>query len=188
MQFIPCVEFDPSTPDTMLPYSVSPEKYGAFLCTIFDLWINDFEDDRPTTSIRYFDSLFYRYVDLIPPDCSFLEECGNYLVVEHTGDVYPCDFFVEPGWHLGNIHQDRLEEMLNSEKQNYFGILKKKLPSECIECQWRIYCAGGCTRQRPQSGKRPDYLCDAYQRFFEHADARLKDLAAKWKSENHLME
>jgi uncharacterized protein len=188
MQFIPCVEFDPSAPGAMRPYSVSPGKYGAFLCTLFDLWTNDFENSRPTTSIRYFESLFYRYVDLSPPDCSFLEECGNYVVVEHTGDVYSCDFYVEPGWRLGNIHRDRLDEMLNSEKQNYFGILKKKLPPECIECHWRAYCAGGCTRQRPQSGKRPDFLCSAYLRFFEYADARLKDLAAKWKAENRLME
>jgi uncharacterized protein len=184
MQFIPCVEFDRKMPDTMLPYSVSPEKYGAFLCTLFDLWTDDFEGARPTTSIRYFDSLFHRYVGLTPPDCSFHEECGNYLVVEHTGDVYACDFFVEPGWQLGNIHQDRLEDMLCSERQNRFGAMKKNLPPECLECPWLAYCTGGCTRHRPASGTRPDYLCRAHRHFFDHADARMKDLAAAWKAEN----
>lgn len=184
MQFIPCVEFDPEKPGDMLACSVAPEKFGAFLCALFDLWTRDFDGNRPTTSIRFFESIFYRYVDLTPPECTLLDECGNYLVVEHTGDVYACDFFVEPDWHLGNIHQDRLEEMLNSDKQNAFGAMKKNLPAECLQCRWRTYCTGGCTRHRPQAGARPDYLCDAYRRFFEHADARMNDLASMWKKVN----
>jgi uncharacterized protein len=183
IQFIPCVEFDPTKPNVVRPYSVLPEKFGAFLCTLFDLWQNDFADGRPTTSIRYFDSLFYRYVDQVPPECTLLKECGNYLVVEHTGDVYACDFFVEQGWHLGNMHQDRLEDMLNSEKLKAFGALKKTLPPKCIECRWLTYCTGGCPRHRPIPA-RPGYLRGAYRRFFEHADARMKNIANVWKKTN----
>jgi len=182
MQFIPCVEFDPEKPGTMLPCSVSPEKFGAFLCTLFDLWISDFKGGQPTTSIRFFDSLFHRYVGLLPPECTLLDECGNYVVVEHTGDVYACDFFVESEWHLGNIHRDRLEEMLNSEKQNIFGAMKKSLSAECAKCRWLTYCAGGCTRHRPDSSV--EYLCQAYRRFFDHADAPMKELAVVWRTAN----
>jgi uncharacterized protein len=183
MQFIPCVEFDPAAPGNVQPLSVTPEKYSSFLCTLFDLWIKDFDGDRPTTSIRYFDSIFYRYVGLTPPECSLQDDCGTYLVVEHTGDVYACDFFVEPKWHLGNIHEDTMDKMLGSEKQNIFGAMKKNLPPECIECRWLKYCTGGCPRYRP-SPDQPGYLCEAYRRFFHHADIRMRDLATTWKANN----
>jgi uncharacterized protein len=185
MQFIPCVEFDPQTPELPLPYSVSPEKFGGFLCKVFDLWINDFDKGRPTTSIRFFDSIFYRYVDMTPPECSLLEKCGNYLVVEHTGDVYSCDFFVEPKWHLGNIHKDRLDRIQNSRKQYTFGAMKSDLSPQCTGCRWLAYCNRGCPRNRPipDKGLHPDHLCIAYKRFFDHADTKLKELAAAWASE-----
>ena len=35
-------------------------------------------------------------------------------VVEHNGDVFPCDFFVEEHLKLGNINTESLSDMLNS--------------------------------------------------------------------------
>ena len=186
MQFIPCVEFNPQAPGTMRPYSVTPEKFGSFLCNIFDLWMKDFVNGKPTTSIRFFDSLFFRYVGFSPPECTLLERCGNYLVVEHNGDVYSCDFFVEPRWRLGNIKTDRLDRLFNSKKQRAFGAMKQKLASECRSCQWLTYCTGGCTRHRtgtPQSLKT-SYLCKAYEIFFNHAHGRMSELATAWKAAN----
>lgn len=185
MQFIPCVETDPRDTTKVAPFSVSPENYGNALCTLFDLWQADFVENRPTTSIRYFDSVFYNYVGLPPPECTLLKECGNYVVVEHNGNVYSCDFFVEPEWKLGNIMQDNLTNMLNSSKQRKFGRLKSMLPEECRTCHWLHYCRGGCTKDRLHDTKsrKLNYLCNSYKMFFEHADARLKKMADEWKHE-----
>jgi len=184
MQFIPCVEADPMNPGRLLPFSVSGDKYGSFLCAMFDLWISDFVDGAQTTSIRFFDSIFYRYVGLTPPECTLLEECGNYLVIEHNGDVYSCDFFVEPRWRLGNIKEGRLLDMLNSKRQDAFGAMKNRLPDGCSACKWLHHCRGGCIKDRPDSLNHNgvSYLCDAYKMFFEHADPRLTELAASWKA------
>jgi uncharacterized protein len=184
MQFIPCVEFAPDGPGGVQPFTVSPEKFGSFLCTVFDLWLSDFIEGQPTTSIRFFDSIFYRYVGLTPPECTLQERCGHYLVVEHTGDVYACDFFVEPEWHLGNLHETQLSDLLNSEKQQQFGTMKTNLPEACRSCRWLSLCGGGCTRHRrpPEAPEAPGYLCEAYRRFFEHADSRMKVLALEWKN------
>ena len=184
MQFIPCVETEPLKPCMLSPFSVSADKFGPFLCTLFDLWLADFVDGAQTTSIRFFDSVFYRYVELAPPECTLLEECGNYLVIEHNGDVYSCDFFVEPQWRLGNIKEGRLQDFLNSKRQNAFGAMKNRLPDECIACKWLHHCRGGCIKDRPGDlhHNGVNYLCDAYKMFFEHADARLTELASSWKA------
>ena len=183
MQFIPCVETDPNNPAQAAPFSVSPEQYGKFLQRIFDLWWNDFRNGQPTTSVRYFDSVFYTYVGLTPPDCTLQKECGIYVVVEHNGDVYSCDFFVEPQWRLGNVMNDRLIDLLNSRKQDEFGKIKVHLPKECLNCPWLKYCWGGCPKDRIRDprDRGSNHFCQSYKMFFQHADSRLKKLANEWK-------
>ncbi len=190
MQFIPCVETDPENPNRAAPFSVSSVDYGRFLCKLFDLWQKDFIDNTPTTSIRYFDSVFYNYVGLPPPQCTLLKECGIYVVVEHNGDVYSCDFFVEPEWKLGNIMKDNLIDMLNSESQGKFGKIKSAIPEECKQCKWLKYCQGGCIKDRIRdpSDKGLNHFCQAYKMFFEHADEKLKKMADDWKLQQALPE
>jgi uncharacterized protein len=186
MQFIPCIEWDLTRPGELLPFSVSAEKYGTFLCKLFDLWQVDFVDGCQTTFIRFFDSIFYKYVGMAPPECTLLEECGNYLVVEHNGDVYSCDFFVEPAWKLGNINEEKLLDMLNSERHTAFGAMKKQLPEECRSCKWLYHCRGGCIKDRPNilGNRRTNHLCAAFKIFFSHADHKLTQLATSWKAEH----
>jgi len=184
-QYIPCVETDRHDPTKAAPFSVPPEKYGKFLCTLFDLWMNDFKDGVPSTSVRHFDSVFYSYVGMPPPECTLLPECGIYVVVEHDGGVYSCDFFVEPKWKLGNIMEGNLIDFLNSKKQFEFGQMKAELPELCKTCKWLKHCWGGCTKDRirdPQDYNL-SHFCQSYQMFFEHADQQLLQLADRWKRE-----
>jgi uncharacterized protein len=124
MQFIPCIEPDPFDPNYLAPFSLSSQNYGQFLCSIFDLWLADFKDGQPTISIRHFDSLLHCYMGLDAPECTLEQTCGDYLVIEHNGNVYSCDFFVEPEWRLGNIADGNLIDMLNSSRQQEFGLRK----------------------------------------------------------------
>ena len=180
MQFIPCVE-------TGLPIQesipVAPEAYGAFLCRIFDLWRADFRQGVQTSSVRFFESLLISYAGFPPPECTLHRECGSYVVVEHNGDVFSCDFFVEPAWKLGNVTTGSLAAMLRSQRQADFGKMKADLNALCRDCKWLSKCRGGCTRDRLREarGPQPSYLCAAYRMFFEHADAELKRLVAEWK-------
>jgi len=185
MQFIPCVEADPKKSSRLASFSVSAQAYGTFLCTLFDLWLADFKDGKPTTSIRFFDSVFYGYVGMPPPECTLLEKCGNYVVVEYNGDVFSCDFFVEESWRLGSVLSGSLIDMLNSKQQNVFGEKKKSLPKECSDCRWLHHCRGGCTKDRirdPQA-RELSHCCSAYKMFFQHADIHLQKIASAWKSE-----
>jgi len=185
MQFIPCLERDAGNPAGIAPYSVTAAAFGRFLCEVFDLWSADFRSGRPTTFIRWFDSVFYSYVGLAAPECTLLPECGIYTVVEHNGDVYACDFFVEPEWKLGNIMNDQLTDLLNSPLQNKFGAQKAVLPPECGECPWLTHCCCGCPRDRQSNPatRGSNHYCAAYKLFFEHADARLRQLAEQWRAQ-----
>lgn len=182
MQFIPCVERDPRDPSKAAAFSVSDEQYGEFLCRIFDCWKKDFNGDLPTTSVRYFDSVFHLYVDMQPPDCTLLEECGCYVVVEHNGDIYSCDFFVEDDWRLGNLMEGSIVEMLNSDHQGQFGCMKSDLPPECPECEWLRYCNGGCTKDRIRDPKDngSNHFCESFKMFFNHANDDMQRLADQW--------
>ncbi|MGE4587938.1 MAG: SPASM domain-containing protein, partial [Mangrovibacterium sp.] len=183
MQFIPVVETDPDDPSRAAGFSVSAENYGRFLCKLFDLWLADFCDGQPTTSIRHFESVFYTYAGFHAPECTLMKECGSYVVVEHNGNVYSCDFFVEPKWKLGNLMHERLINMLNAKKQRVFGQAKAQLPRECRQCVWLTKCYGGCTKDRirdPQDRRRPRF-CSSYKLFLRHADPAFRELAASWK-------
>jgi uncharacterized protein len=186
MQFIPCVEPDPNDPERVAPFSVSPEQFGTFLCEVFDRWLDDFRDGQPTTFVRWFDSIFATYVGSRPPECTLLPECGNYVVVEHNGDVFACDFFVEDDWRLGNVLDEDLLAMLNSPQQARFGRRKAQLPRACQACRWLTHCRGGCPKERwaHPSGERQSYLCDSYKMFFSHADDQLRKLADSWLSQH----
>ncbi len=182
MQFIPIVETDKDDPGKAALFSVSAEDYGKFLVRMFQLWLNDFKEGKPTTSIRHFESVFHSYVGFNSPECTMMKECGPYVVIEHNGNVYSCDFFVEPRWKLGNIMHDRIINMLNSKKQQAFGAAKTLLPRECRICPWLRHCFGGCTKDRikdPQDQRRPRF-CRSYKMFFELADPVLRDWAGQW--------
>jgi len=185
MQFIPCIENDPTTPTGSASFSLSAEKYGRFLCTVFDLWREDFKGGRPTTSIRYFDSLLYKYMRLGESECTLQHQCGDYLVIEHNGEVYSCDFFVEPAWGLGNVSSDRLIDMLNSSRQQQFGMQKTVLSEKCVACQWLAACNGGCPKDRLNNVQNHELsaFCESYQTFFEYADGELRALAHQWTLE-----
>ncbi|WP_299576082.1 anaerobic sulfatase maturase [uncultured Sunxiuqinia sp.] len=190
MQFIPVVETDKNDPTKAADFSVSAEAYGHFLNKLFDLWLADFKDGQPTTSIRHFESVFYTYVGLEAPECTMMKECGPYVVVEHNGNVYSCDFFVEPKWKLGNVMHDRIINMLNSKKQTVFGMAKTQLPRECKQCSWLTKCYGGCTKDRikdPRDQRKPRF-CTAYKLFFNHADPTLSDMAVQWQQNQHDMQ
>jgi uncharacterized protein len=172
MQFIPCVDTLPDNPTLLAPWSVPTDAWGEFLVSIFDRWRGDFRRGRPTTFVRWFESLIFSYAGLEPPDCTLREECGNYVVVEHNGDVYSCDFYVEPAWKLGNVLHDEMLQMLNSPRQGEFGRRKADLPEVCRKCRWLDYCRGGCPIERADSPSGLNRYCGSYMRFFEHANPR----------------
>jgi len=177
MQFIPCLEVNKKG-DGLAPFSVDANTYGDFLCRMFDKWYNN---GTPFCYIRDYEEWFIGYVYGVHPSCAFAPYGGGALVVEHNGDVYPCDFFVTPQWLLGNINNVSLEHILSSDLYQKFRLRKQDLDECCLGCRWLKFCWGGCCKFRLNEKAQPikhSYYCSAYQRFFEYSHdkfVRLKE-------------
>lgn len=176
MQFVPCVE--PGGKAEAAPFSITPEDYGEFLVRVFDRWVEDF----PNVSIRDFDDLLMRELGRRPGTCTVSDRCGSYVVVEHNGDVFACDFFVISKWRLGNIMETPLAEIVQSEKLEEFAQAKSAIGPACEKCSFVSQCYGGCQKHRIVLGGRPtdpSYFCKAYKRLFAHAQPQMPELAER---------
>lgn len=189
MQFIPCMEMDPAGSGSVAEFSVASRSYGKFLCELFDAWADDFTDGCPAVSVRQFDTFAAVYLGQPAPECTARSVCGDYVVVEHTGDVYSCDFFVEDAWHLGSLHgASTLEEMLNSKRQILFGKRKSLIDDRCRRCSWLAFCRGGCPKDRLRNPatRRFNPFCESYKIFFEYADKRFGNLMREFSRQRQL--
>lgn len=199
MQFIPIVERrgigthpDPAT-ETLdeAPWdhlvssrSVRPADYGTFLTSIFDEWIRR---DVGKVFVQIFDQALAAWLDLEPSLCVFRKQCGRALAIEHNGDLYCCDHFVEPDYKLGNIMELPIIELANSQKQIEFGQAKEAtLPQFCLDCEVRHACNGECPKNRfittPDGENGLNYLCAGYRDFFNHVAPYMKQMATELRS------
>ena len=111
--------------------------------------------------------------------CVHAETCGLQLAIEHTGDLYSCDHFVEPRHLLGNIKQEHMLELVASAKQRAFGQAKRDtLTRFCFDCDVRFACHGGCPKDRfistPDGDPGLNYLCAGFKAFFHHVDEPMR--------------
>jgi uncharacterized protein len=170
LQFIPCVELDRDTQEVK-GYSVAVADYRDFLCSLFDVWYNN---GKPAASIRLFENILAIYMGMEPEICAFKDQCGSYVVIEYNGDVYPCDFFVEDEWALGNLLITPIHEIRNNKKVQTFNSRKREQSSDCAACAWNYICHFGCQHYRPYKGE--NYLCGAYKEFFCYTERRFNRL------------
>ena len=180
IQFIPIVERqEPGTGSLVSARSVQPAAFGHFLVEIFDEWVRR---DVGRVFVQTFDSALASWYGLPANVCIFQETCGLSLVLEHNGDLYACDHFVEPAHRLGNILQTPIRELVGSSRQRQFGLEKReRLPGACRQCDVRFACQGECPRNRfvkaPGEQEGINYLCAGYQLFFHHIDAPMRRMA-----------
>ena len=175
IQFIPVVERE-YLRDTVTPWSVGPEQYGKFLIGVFDEWVRH---DVGTIYVQHFDAALANWYGEPHGICVFSPSCGSAMVIEHNGDVYSCDHFVDRDHLLGNILEVPLIELVNSNRQRQFGRDKReKLPKYCRECPVLFACRGECPKNRctvtPDGEPGLNYLCEGYRMFFSHIDRPMK--------------
>jgi len=159
--------------------SVGSEQWGRFLIGVFDEWI---KKDVGTVFVQMFDAALGSWVGAPPSMCVFAETCGNALAIEHNGDLYSCDHFVEPKHLLGNIKDVHMLQLVSSPQQAAFGLAKRDtLPKYCRDCEVRFACHGECPKNRfidtPDGEPGLNYLCAGYMAFFKHVDGPMKMMA-----------
>ena len=178
MQFIPIVEHF-GDGEAVSPRSVGAKQYGDFLVAIFDEWV---QKDVGKIFIQIFDIALEAWLGYNPSLCIFNQTCGNALALEHNGDLYSCEHYVSPEYLVGNIVEQTMQEMIESDFQVKFGRDKQDtLPQYCLNCDVKFMCNGGCPKNRfiktPDGEDGLNYLCQGYRHFFNHIDKPMKLMA-----------
>ena len=198
MQFIPIIERVPeAAQDGTVPWSswrdrplyeqrgefvtgrsITGEQYGRFLIDVFEEWVRR---DVGEVYVQMFDVALANWFGEPPGLCVHSETCGLALALEHNGDLYSCDHYVEPDYRLGNITQTPMIELLASPSQQAFGQAKRDtLPQQCLDCDVRFACHGGCPKDRfiDTADGEPglNYLCEGYLAFFHHIERPMRTM------------
>jgi uncharacterized protein len=180
IQFIPIVE---RLHESGVPYggavtdrSVTAQQYGQFLIDVFEEWVRH---DIAAVYVQMFDVALANWYGEPSGLCVFSKTCGIALALEHNGDLYSCDHFVEPQHKLGNINQTHMIELIASDQQLKFGRDKfDTLPQYCLDCDVRFACHGACPKDRfintPDGQPGLNYLCAGYKLFFHHIDQTMQ--------------
>ena len=178
--------------DLVTDRSIGPEQYGRFLVDVFEEWVRR---DIGTVYVQMFDTALANWVGEGGGMCVHAETCGLQLAIEHNGDLYSCDHFVEPGYLLGNIKEQHMLTMVASQQQRKFGEDKRDtLTQFCLDCDVRFACNGGCPKDRfavsPYGEPGQHYLCPGYKLFFHHVERPMRlmaDLLAENRAPAELM-
>ncbi len=171
--------------DVVTARSISGEGYGRFLIDVFEDWVRR---DVGRVYVQMFDVALANWYGAPPGLCVHSETCGSALAIEHNGDLYSCDHFVEPDYLLGNIGENEMLGLVGSPRQRKFGLDKREtLPQYCLDCDVRFACHGGCPKDRfistPDAEPGLNYLCPGYKAFFHHVDAPMRIMCGLLRQE-----
>lgn len=178
LQFVPCVEKAEDDPNKAAAFSITPEEYGKFMNRIFDRWL-DYGIRK--LSVRLFDSMLSYLLGNRHTECTFGRQCADYIVVEHNGEAFCCDFYVTGDTRLGNIMQTLIGRLADNEIKRLFNRKKMEINNKCLICRYLEICRGGCPKDRAMltgTHKAPSYFCEGYKMFFAYALPRLRIIAS----------
>jgi uncharacterized protein len=188
IQFIPIVERDNETGyqegETVTERAITAKQYGDFMIGVFDEWVRR---DVGRMYVQIFDVALGVWSGQKAGLCVFSETCGDALAMEHNGDLFACDHYVEPDYRLGNMAEAPIIELVASDKQRKFGQDKRdSLPQYCLDCEVRFVCNGGCPKNRfiltPDGESGLNYLCEGYRTFFNYIAPPMRFMATQLRN------
>ena len=162
--------------------SVTGEQYGRFLIDVFEDWARH---DVGDVFVQMFDTSLAHWMGMDQVGmCVHAKTCGSALALEHNGDLYSCDHYVEPDYLLGSIaeraHVARPGRSPRSSGPSATAKLDT-LPQYCLDCDVRFACNGGCPKDRfattPDGEPGLHHLCAGYKAFFGHVDDPMRLMA-----------
>ena len=180
ISFLPLVEPQPDLDGAVSSRTVPSEAFGTFLGTIFDEWMSQ---DIGQAKVQIFEEVARTALGQEHTLCIFKKTCGDVPVIEHNGDFFACDHFVDKEHHFGNIRESLLADLIEDPRQRAFGRVKwDTLPRYCLECEVLPLCNGGCPKDRilhaPDGEAGLNYLCAGYKKFFSYCQPFLLELSA----------
>lgn len=184
--FLPLVDHQPGTESKVSEISVPPKEWGNFLSTIFDEWL---ANDIGIVKVQIFEEALRTAFNQEHSLCIFRATCGDIPVLEHNGDFYSCDHYVDSEHLIGNLKDTSLVELLENPEQRAFGEAKQTtLPGYCRKCEVLSMCNGECPKNRftitPDGEPGLNYLCEGYRHFFNYCQPFIREVATLWGQQN----
>lgn len=147
---------------------IGPQEYGRALVKLFDQWFIDNSEIK----VDPFEDLIGNILTNRPWGCHYSVSCQySFISMGPQGDIYPCGRFDGvPGFRLGNINKDDLNEVLNSGKRKEMQQRSSKITS-CKSCDYIKICNSGCMHNAfMHQGNLfdKDYYCASYKLLFAH--------------------
>jgi uncharacterized protein len=188
--FLPLVNRIPESESKVTRDTVPSLDFGVFLCKVFDDWV---EKDIGKIKIQVFEEMIRPAFSQEHTLCIFKEKCGAVPVLEHNGDFYSCDHYVDDRHFVGNIMNSTVSGFLDDKIQQAFGDAKNNsLPQFCRNCEVRAMCNGECPKNRfikTSDGEDGlNYLCQGYKYFFNHCLPFINAVGEMWKNQNQIPE
>ena len=165
--------------------ALTPVQAGRALNRLFDLWFND--NSQPVIDIEPFTDIMgniggYRNTvskTEYPVVCLFRNKCAySFISVAPDGGVFPCGRFSdEPGFYMGNINTNSMEEILASAPRQLFVQRATQVIESCKPCDYRPICNSGCPDNALMTSGdmlKKDGFCAMYKLMFIHIEEALR--------------
>jgi uncharacterized protein len=165
--FLPYVEFCHGTKD-ITSDSITSNEFGEFLIKAYNRW---FRSGYPGVKIRFFDNVVASLFGGKPSTCTFIKSCSEQLSFAWNGDVYHCDwFFGQNDKCFGNVNDEKLEQILTKPAYSRYISEIKNGSLDCIKCDWKLICNGGCAYHREILGSFNSlyYFCNSRKMLYSH--------------------
>lgn len=92
--------------------------------------------------------------------------------------------FVFPEYRRGNLNEQELVQIVESNEQRGFGSAKSAtLPRQCLACDVLFACRGECPKNRFATTADGEvglnYLCPSYLKFFRHINPAMQRITSQ---------
>lgn len=178
VQFTPCIGFIEKFSD----YALTPNRFAEFYIDLFGYWYKAYAQGK-YRSIKLFDDVVNQLILKVPTGCGQDGKCRAQMVVEGDGSVYPCDFYCVDEYKLGNLAEQRLDEILSSPVIDSFVHREQlSLPKLCETCMYKGFCGGNCKRMRKEICVDASGSFCGYKAFLDKCGPTLAALANSHKN------
>ncbi|PSV01171.1 radical SAM protein [Photobacterium kishitanii] len=159
-------------------------EYGLLLCHLLDRWV----DEELNFPISPLDSLIRAFNSPHLKTCPWNNSCaGSILNIETNGDVYGCDDIKsieqsEGEYCYGNLNDNWVSELLNSQNFRKMSSRSYSYPAECGHCDFFSVCRGGCVKDAIAAGgvDAAIFDCQSWKLVFN----KIFELSQKGKLDN----
>ena len=153
------------------PFAVSDEAWTQFLKDVFEEWI---KLDRQNVQVRELDGMIAWTQGRTTRSCVFRGSCSSWLLVDHDGNVYPCERLGRFTC-FGKVSEKSFVEILDSSQYHEFTTQTLRMPEVCKVCPMQTFCHNGCVAHRIEDGDMsPHYAyCGSRLAFYDYLLKRI---------------